>query len=290
MNPQTTKAIFLKLLGIGLFAPFYITGKLTDGAFPALAIVMMRYIGGFLTIGTYVLVRRIPKVDLKSSKPIWHFVRAVLGICAGMFVIHAATLMPVANATAIGLTQGLLVIALAGLLLKETITGRHWLAGVIAMAGAGLVVSQSVEISAAGFGSLEGIAAAFAGALFMAMEFLLIKYLSSREDPVRMLLYVNGFASVISITFVMVWYGYDVLTNAMLLMFLVLGPLAIVAQYFNIKAFTLASASTLAPIMYSWIIFAGLLGFFLFDEVPTMVTFVGSALIVAGGVIVSRVK
>jgi len=290
MHSQTTKGILFKLLGVGLFAPIYIAGKLVDGAFPALAIVVMRYVGGFLTIWAYVLISRTPMADLKSPKPSRHLVRACLGIGGGVFVIHATTIMPVANATAIGLTEGVMIIALAGLLLKETITVRHWLAGFIAMVGAGLVVWQSIDLTATGFGSWEGIIAAFIGALFMTLEALLIKYLSSREDPLRMLLYVNGFGAIVSVTLCTVLFGWQILTNPILLMFLSLGPLAIVAQYFNIRAFTLVNASTLAPIIYSWIIFAALLGYFVFDEVPTLITLLGSLLIVAGGVVVSKLR
>ena len=291
MNSQTNKAIFLKVLGVGIFAPFYVMGKLTDGAFPALVIVMMRYIGGFLTVWVWVFVSRTPFEALKSPKPSRHFIRACFGIGGGMFVIHATTLMPVANATAISLTEGIMIIVLAGLLLKETITARHWLAGLIAVIGAGFVVSQSLVVTGDdGFGSWEGIIAAFLGALFMALEALLIKYLSSREDPLRMLLYVNGFGSLISITCVMVWFNVVVYTNPVMLGFLCLGPLAILAQYFNIRAFMLVGAATLAPIFYSWIIFSALLGFFIFGEVPTMITLIGSGLIVAAGVVVSRVR
>lgn len=287
---STTKGILFKLLGVGLFAPLYVAGKLTDGAFPALAIVVMRYIGGFLTVWVYIFASRTPMAALTSPKPSRHFARACLGVGGGAFIIHATTLMPVANATAIGLTEGIMIIGLAGLLLKETITIRHWLAGMIAMLGAGLVVSQSVDLSTGGLGSWEGILAAFAGALFMTLEALLIKYLSSREDPLRMLLYVNGFGSVVAVALVVAMHDWRVLLDPALLVFLSLGPLVIVAQFFNIRAFSLVNASTLAPIFYSWIVFAALLGLFLFDEVPTMITIVGSALIVVGGVVVARVR
>jgi len=290
MFSQTTKGILFKLLGVGLFAPIFIAGKLVDGAYPALAIVVMRYVGGFLTIGAFVLISRTPLSALKSPKPSRHFVRACLGIGGGAFIIHATSVMPVANATAIGLTEGVMIIALAGLLLKETITVRHWLAALIAMLGAGLVVSQSVDLTATRYAGWEGIIAAFIGALFMALEILLIKYLSSREDPLRMLLYVNGFGAIISITLSMVLFDWQILTNPALLVFLSLGPLAIIAQYFNIRAFMLVSASTLAPIIYSWIIFAALLGYFLFDEVPTLMTLAGSVLIVTGGIVVSKLR
>ncbi|VAV86677.1 hypothetical protein MNBD_ALPHA08-507, partial [hydrothermal vent metagenome] len=56
MFSHTTKGILFKLLGVGLFAPIFIAGKLVDGAYPALAIVVMRYVGGFLTLWAFILL------------------------------------------------------------------------------------------------------------------------------------------------------------------------------------------------------------------------------------------
>ncbi len=290
MFSQTTQGISLKLLAIALFTPIFAAGKFADGAFPALAIVSMRYVGGFLTMLAYILVSRTQMVALKSPKPSRHLIRACFGIGGGVFMIHATTIMPVANTTAIGLTSGIMIIALAGLLLKETITGTHWLAGFIAVLGAGLVISQSIDLSETGFSSWEGIAAAFTGALFMTFEALIIKFLSSREDALRMLLYVNGFGSLVALALVVLLLGWQMLINPVLLVFLGLGPIAIISQFFNIKANMLVNVSTLAPITYSWIVFAMLLGVFMFDEVPTVITLIGSLLIVTAGVVVSKVR
>ena len=205
-------------------------------------------------------------------------------------MIHATSVMPVANATAIGLTEGILIIALAGLLLKETITRTHWLAGGIALVGAGPVISQSIDLSETGIGSWEGIITASIAVLFMACEALLMKFLSSREDPLRMLLYVNGFGCVLAVSLVIGWLGWKALLDPALLGFLWLGPLAILGQYLNIEANQLVDVSILAPIIYTWILFATLLGLFMFDEVPTMMTLLGSLLIVAGGVVVSKIR
>lgn len=287
---QTSQGILLKLLAVALFTPIFAAGKIADGAFSAVAIMSMRYIGGFLTMLVFVSASKTPITALKSPKPSRHFFRACFGVGGGVFIIHASSVMPVANATAIGLAEGVLVIALAGFLLKERITSLHWLAGLIGLLGAGLVVSQSIKITESGFGNWEGIFAATIGAFFMAFEALIIKFLSSKEDAVRMLLYVNGFGALIASILLVVFSGWVAFDNADLWKFLIVGPIAIVSQFFNIRANMRVNASVLAPVSYSWILFAALLGFFMFDEVPSMVTFVGSGLIVAGGVIVSRAR
>jgi len=290
MFSPTTKAICFRLLAVGMFTPIFAAGKLADGAFPALAIMTMRYFGGFLTVCGYIFISRTSPVSLVAAKPSRHLIRACLGTGGGVFAIHAGSVMPVANAAAIGLTQGIMIIALAGLVLKEPITRLHWLAGAIAMSGAGLVVTQSIDFTTIGLGSWEGSAAAFTGALFIAFEALMIKFVSSRERGVSTLLYVNGFGSMIVLALALVWLDWGVFANPVLWVFLIIGPVAISAQFFNIQANLRANAATLAPITYSWVLFAALMGLFLFDEIPTVITIIGSLLIVAGGIVVSKVR
>ncbi len=85
-------------------------------------------------------VKRVPVFTRVS--PLWklHLMRAFCGVGGLACSIYAASVLPLADATAIGLTKGIIAIVLAGLVLKEVITGRHWVAGVLCAAGAYLVV------------------------------------------------------------------------------------------------------------------------------------------------------
>ncbi len=290
MFSKTTTGILLKLAAVAMFTPIFLVGKFTDGLYSALALMAMRYLGGFATMIAVVIFSQIPRHELTSDNVKTHAFRACVGIGGGTFIMYASTIMPAANATAISLTQGILIIAFAGIILKETITSRHWTAGTIAVFGAGIVVSQSIDLSQTGFNSWQGILAATAGALFLTAESLIIKFLTSRENPLRMLLYVNGFGAIIALALVIVLYDVQQLTNPALYLFLGLGPVAIISQYLNVLANIRVNASTLAPIIYTWIIFAAAIGYFAFDEIPTLLTFIGSGLIVAGGIIISRIR
>ena len=287
-TPNPKVGILFKMMGIALFTPIFLAAKFSDGAYPVLALVAMRYIGGFLTMLVYIALTNTPSLELKSTNIKNHALRACFGIGGGAFMMLASTLMPVANATAIGLTQGILIIVFASLILKETITIRHWTAGIIALIGAILVMSQSVDLSSSGFKSWQGIIIAIIGALFMSSEALMIKFLSSRDNPLRMLLYVNGFGAVIASVLLVVLYGPQQFQQPTLYWFLALGPIAIISQYFNILANIRTNASTLAPIVYTWIIFASIIGYFAFNQIPTLLTFLGSGLIITGGIIIAR--
>lgn len=69
--------------------------------------------------------------------------------------------------------------------------------------------------------------------------------------------------------------------------YFVLIPLAtIVSQYCLIKAMQIAEASQLAPFFYFQILFAGIFGYWLFNEIPTVYSLVGGAFIIAASVLV----
>ena len=278
------KGILLALVGTALFAPIFAAGKFAGGEIPAIAIVLMRYLGGFLTVGTVIISSRTPLSSLKSPRPHLHFLRAIFGIGGAAGTIHAAINMPIADATAIGLTKGLMVVALAAVILRERVTPAHWFAGTLCALGAYVVISGSLSLGNLGFNQIEGIMAALAGALFIAFEALTIKILARSENALGVLLYVNGFATLILLALVFFVLQDAEIGLMSLAPFIILGPLAILGQFCNIKAYRLTDVAILGPVNYSWIIFATLIGVFVFDEVPDSRFFIGAALILLGGV------
>lgn len=64
------------------------------------------------------------------------------------------------------------------------------------------------------------------------------------------------------------------------------GLIGGVAQIMVTASYRFGTASMLAPFDYSSMIFAMLIGWFIFDEVPTAPILVGAALVIAGGVLI----
>ena len=76
------------------------------------------------------------------------------------------------------------------------------------------------------------------------------------------------------------------LVKAPFLVQTVFGLLGGIGHTLLIKAFTLAPASLLAPFAYTSLIWATLLGFFVFGEIPDLWTVVGACVIIASGVFI----
>ncbi|MCT4654908.1 MAG: DMT family transporter [Cohaesibacter sp.] len=282
------KGIAFGLAGTALFAPIFAAGKFADGAVPILVVIFMRYFSAFLLVLGLLLFTKTSLMSLKSSKPSQHLLRAFFSVGSAGFTIYAASIMPLTEATAIGLTEGVIAVALAAIFLGERVTSGHWLAGLLCMAGAYFILFARADggfaFSLSALSQMSGAGYAFLGAIFMALELLVLKVLARRESALALLVHVTGLCSLLLIGPAL----YLVITQEVSLWaiapFFALGPIATLAQYCNIRAYRLAEISLLAPVNYSWIVFSTLLGLIVFDEVPSAMALFGGSMIVAGGI------
>lgn len=277
----------LALAGMAAFTPIFAAGKIADGLLPVVVLVWLRFLGGAVTIVGFGTIRRVP--IFSNASPLWklHLMRAFCGIGGLACSIYAASILPLADATAIGLTKGIIAIALAGLTLKELITGRHWLSGGLCAIGAYLVVRSVSSTDGLSSLALDGVVAALMAAVFMACEALIMRYIAQRENTVTILAYVNIFASAL-LTIPVIWIIREQqIELSSLWVFAWLGPVAIIGQSLNISAYRRAGAATLAPIYYSSVVLAAAFAYLVWGEVPSPVAAVGAGLIVLGGLVLS---
>jgi len=271
------------------FSLLYASGKLTGGLVPAIQIIFIRYVSGFATVSGITLAQRVPlRSVLGRGRRHMHVLRALCGVGGGVCSIYGATHMPLADASALALLQGVFTMALAVLLLGEKITPRQAFAALLCVAGALVIVRGNT--AGFSFDSLTetGVAPAamIAGAFLTACEVILIKVLSRQEIMLSMLLHVNGFASLIlGAAMLVLWVPVEPLTLAALCL---IGPMAIFGQMCNVRAYRLADAAWLAPFTYASVAFAALIGWAVFGDLPSLVTWIGAGLIVAGGLLLLR--
>lgn len=287
-RPENTVVAFaLALAGMTAFTPVFAAGKIADGLLPVFVLVWLRFLGGAVTIVGYGTIKQVPV--FRQLSPLWklHLMRAFCGVGGLACSIYAASILPLADATAIGLTKGIIAIALAGLILKEMITGRHWLAGGLCALGAYLVVQAANTAEGGSSLALDGIVAALLAAVFMACEALIMRYIAQREDTVTILAYVNVFASVILTAPVLWLISVQDISWDSLLMFAWLGPVAIIGQSLNISAYRRAGAATLAPIYYGSVVLSAIFAYVFWGEIPSPLAAVGACLIILGGVVLS---
>jgi drug/metabolite transporter (DMT)-like permease len=192
----------------------------------------------------------------------------------GLF-IWTITVLPLANAHAILAVTPLLVTALSVPLLGERVGIRRWSA--IGVAFIGMLV-----ILRPGLGVMHPMALV---ALLCAAMFALYQILTrvvSRADPPLTTLFYTALVGSAGLTVVgpFHWTAPDAAGWAL---FGLVAGLGASGHFLLIKALQLAPASLLQPFAYTVLVWATVVGFTVFGTVPDLLTVLGAASIVAGG-------
>jgi drug/metabolite transporter (DMT)-like permease len=115
---------------------------------------------------------------------------------------------------------------------------------------------------------------------------LLSRVLASTESTMALLFYTALVGAIFFGLSVPWFWGGERVTPMQLLLFLGTGVLGGVGHFLFTAAHRHAPASSLAPLQYVQLLFAGLLGWFVFDHVPEGLTIVGMLVVaVAGGMV-----
>jgi drug/metabolite transporter (DMT)-like permease len=157
---------------------------------------------------------------------------------------------------------------------------RRWLAVVVGFIGV-LIAAQP---SAAGINA--GALYALAAALFYALTLVTSRQLSTTESSHTILFYYSLFV-ILALGAGMPWVWVTPRWEDLWLIVFT-GVAGSFGQFFLNQAFRYGEVSLLAPLDYSGLVWAGLLGFIVWGDVPTPVVLVGSAIIVSAGIYIVR--
>ncbi len=279
-------------LGAFLFAFMFMLPKLVSDAVVPPQVAFLRYFAGFLTILPFFLRTYGPSqgfaeitAPTKRRLNLMHALRASCGVASVAFGTYAVTHIPLANAQAIAMTNGVFAVALAAVFLGERVSFRDFAAGSFCLTGAIIVAGPDPGApSWVSLGALAALVQAFA----WGAEVVLLRFAAVNDTPQRTLTMVNGSACLGLLIF-SAW-SWNRLPLHDLLILLCMGPVAIIGQYCNIRAFKIAETAKLVPVKYVGLVFAALLGLVFFDEVPRPAAILGAVMICSGAFYLARHK
>jgi drug/metabolite transporter (DMT)-like permease len=282
---RTNLAAGLQVLtATAIFALIFTSGRFVDGAASALQIMFLRYAGGFLTVLVVARFRGETWRSMQSANRGKQILRALAGGLGGAMIIYGNSAMPILDATAIGLVSPVFVVCLGVFALKDRLIGLQVIGGLLCASGAVVVVLARGAFTESGAIYLLPTIVVIVSALLLAGEVVLIRILALVDRPLVTLAHANLFGmAILLIPALLTWRS----TGPLNLTLLMLGPLAILGQFLNIKAFTKATVSALAPLSYASLIFAALLGWVFFAEQPAPAVVLGALLVAAGGIVIA---
>lgn len=276
-NPKVFRGILLMFCAVALFACLDMLTKRLASAYSIPTILFFRFSGNLLLLlaifgptqrGQALRTRRMPVAVS----------RALCLVVSSFFVGLALQRMPVAESTSIVFLAPIIVLLLARPFLGEKIGGWGYIA-------AGFGFTGMILIARPGAG-LDPLGVAYGGlaAILIAAYQMLSKVLST-EKTETLLLYVALLGSAVYGA-VLPWGTKGPIPTALGgLLFLSLGLLAAAGHFLFTAAYRYAPASILAPIQYLQLLWAGLLGWFVFGHAPDRLSLAGMAILAGSGAI-----
>ena len=268
--------VVLYLAGVALFAVNDALGKWLVADYGVGQLMLLRSIGAGVVLAPMIVSLRLKFIDPRRPG-----LQALRVLCAAVdtFAFYYATrFMPLADVMTFYMATPLIVTALSALLLGEKVERFRWVAVLIGFVGVLIALRPSPQM----FSWAAPIA------LFGATTFALSQTITRELRGIHWLPLVlwqfigTGLFGAATIPWVWTTPGLFDLG----LMFLV-GAVAMLCFIFIVRALSLARASVVAPLQYSAILWAAILGWLIWRDVPTPPIVIGNAIIIGSGLYVA---
>ena len=279
-EPRPLRGMLLILCATFLFACMDSSAKYLAASFSVFLLAFARY-AVHLVLLLVIAVPRYGFTMMRAQRPVLVVVRALSLVAMTLFMMLGLQRIPLAEATAIGFVGPLLVVLLARPILGEKIGLLRWLAVIAGFAGVLLVVRPGANLAP------MGVFYVLMMALCMAAYQLLSRVLVGSESTLTLLFYA-GLVGVLCFGTVLPWtFDGNMPTGWSAVLTLGLGVFGGLGHYLFTHAYRDAPASLLAPLSYSQLLWAGLLGFVVFGRIPDPLSALGMFIIAAAGVTVA---
>lgn len=274
------RGMLLLLASLLLFACMDTTIKYLATRYNVPLVVAIRYMV-HLALMVAVLAPVQGKRLVRTNRTGLVLVRAVSLAITSLFVALALRRMPVAETTAINFLSPMLVVLLARPLLGERIGVLGWTAAIMGFAGVLLIVRPGSGLDT--LGVTFALCAVGAGACYQMMSRSLVK----TESTISMLFYTALVGSIgFGLALPWFWEGHAP-SNLELALFIGMGAGSALGHYLFTAAYRHAEASLLAPINYLQLLWAGLLGWLVFDHTPDQLSVAGMCVVAASGLMIA---
>jgi len=285
LNP--VRGITLKVLSVVVFVVMFGFIKATSQEIPAGEAVFFRSVFAIPVLLTWLIVRGDFPHKLKAKDPMGHVWRGLMGTCAMASGFLAIGLLPLPEVVAIGYAAPLLVTMLAAMFLGEKIRLVRFSALLLGMCGVLLILSPRLTVLDAEVTSrlqTIGALAALMGAVFSALAQVFARKLVATETTGSIVFYFSIMSSVLALLTMPL--GWKFPTSHELTLLIMAGLLGGIGQILLTESYRFAEVAVISPFEYCSIVLALLVGYFIFDELPSGIMMVGVAMIITAGIVI----
>lgn len=210
---------------------------------------------------------------LRTRRLKGHLWRSVCNLITMLTFYVSLMLIPLGNAVAIGLAAPIFMTILSMPMLGEKVSFSRWVA--VAGGFVGILLIVRPEGGIVEWGSLS----ALVSAVFWAFTLVSSRQLSSSEQTHTILFYY-ALTVVVVLGIAMFWFWRTPNLNDALL-FGAVGIAGTAGQFCLNQAFRYGQVSMLAPLDYTGLIWAIVIGLVIWGDFPTPMVLTGSAIVIA---------
>ncbi|MEL6564841.1 MAG: DMT family transporter [Pseudomonadota bacterium] len=283
---KPTAAIVLKLVAVFLFMVMAAMIKAATENVPAGQAVFFRSLFAMPVILAWVWHRGEVREALIPQNFMGHVWRGLFGTSAMALTFAGLGLLPLPEVTALGYATPIFTVILAALMLGERIRLVRISAVALGLVGVMIVLWPRLSLDASVLSTAGSIGAlmVLGASILRAFVQIHIRTLVQTEHTAAIVFYFSLTATLLSL--LSLPFGWIIPGALDVSLLIGAGLIGGIAQILVTSSYRFGGASMLAPFDYASLIFAALIGYVIFNEVPTLTMVLGAALVVAGGVLI----
>jgi len=278
MLSKNQLGFFYMFISVCAFSVMDVIVKWSDD-YPVGQVLFFR--GFFGIIPILFLIPKDRFIDFyKTSRPFLHFKRCLAGLIALISIFIALRNLPLATVVSISFAAPIFTTIFSIFLLNEKVGFYRWLAVFVGFIGV-------IIISEPGFSSLNLFYIyPIIFCLGLSYVAIAIRKLSSTE-PVWLIGFFFSF-SIMTLSFFTFYQNWIMPSFIDLFLLSMVGILGGLANLWLTQSYKFSEVSLVSPLKYLALVFAIIFGYFIWDEIPTIKTLVGSLLVIASSFIIFK--
>lgn len=281
---QPALGVSLKILSALAFTLMAASIKLATADFPTGQLIFFRSAFALLPLVVWLAMTDAVVNAVRTQNLKGHFLRSLIGSTGMVLGFSALAYLPLTEAIAIGYAAPLIVVVLAALLLRETVRAYRWSAVAVGFLGVLVMLSPRLGAEAPAQGASLGALFAIGAAFCTAGATIQVRRLTATERTGAIVFYFSAVTTLIGLS--TVFFGWVMPTWTQAAMLVGIGVLGGIGQILLTESYRYADASLVAPFEYTTMIWATLLGWFVFGQWPEEAVIAGAALVTASGIFV----
>jgi drug/metabolite transporter (DMT)-like permease len=250
--------------------------KKIGNSLPISMLIFFRFSISFVLLLPWII--KNPNFTFKVHKPVRYIIRILAALLALFFVFYAIKFIPLVDALLLNNTSPLFVPLIAWLLTGAKTPAKALFGIVLGFIGIAIILHPGLKIIS------PASLIALASGLLAALAVVQMRLISKTSQTVQMLFYYFLISTIISGIIAAFQWKLPISFEAWILLSGI-GIFGTLYQVFATMAYVTAPVRLVSPLVFLTVIFGGLFDWLIWGNAPSLLTYVGTLLVIIGAIV-----